>query len=362
MKVTVAAILLLSVVMPVLAQDGEGQKSPFTEEEGQKFVALEQKIREAFTEKQHEAALAALKEQVPILEAGIARVEKGEVDYGEQTKMAIAQLKEMLAGNFYNQACCLSLTGKLDDAVAAFGRAVELGYLDIEHAKMDSDLDPIRGTDGFKKILAGLNYNDEMAIHLPEGLPADPVPLVVVLHASNDSEAGVIQKWKGLADEGKFVLAAPRAPFKMGADAYDWKRYSDDEESALRKILATVEFAKGKHAVNPAKVFVVGLGSGGYFASLLALTKPDLVKGAVPVNAFWNKYYFEDYLAKGKEGGAKICFVHGTKDPFFGKAEDGLKQLTAAGIGAKLVSFDGGKELPEGITSSVKEALTYLGL
>jgi serine/threonine-protein kinase len=77
---------------------------------------------------------------------------------------ALAEAKGVHALTLYDLACVCSLASasvKNDDRYAA--RAVELlrqavakGYKDIDHLKKDPDLDPLRGRDDFKKLLAEL--------------------------------------------------------------------------------------------------------------------------------------------------------------------------------------------------------------
>lgn len=53
----------------------------------------------------------------------------------------------------YNLACAHALAGSKDKAVEQLQKAVDAGFTDFEHIKTDSDLDSIRDTDGYKKIL-----------------------------------------------------------------------------------------------------------------------------------------------------------------------------------------------------------------
>jgi predicted esterase len=362
MKTTIALVFLLCLLaVPAAAQDGSEQKSPFTPEEGKMLGDLEQEIRQAFDYKKHEEALTALQKQAPIFEAGLARVEKGEVDYGEQKPRAVAELKQMTSGNYYNQACCLSLLGRKEEAIKALSRSMDLGWLDVDHMKMDKDLDPIRESPEYKALIDGLNYNDVVETYAPEGV-GEGAAVVLVLHPDESNEKATIERFKPLADAMKFVLVAPRAPYTMAAERFAWGRKSDDEEAALRKIAATIEGVKAQRAVDSGKLVLLGARRGGYFAVLFALSKPEVVHLAITANAFWNKYYFADFLEKAKTSGVKVCFVHGKEDPFFGKSEDGLKQLSEAGVPAKLVPYDGGSKLPDDLVPVMKEALAFLGL
>jgi tetratricopeptide (TPR) repeat protein len=54
----------------------------------------------------------------------------------------------------YNLACEYSLTGDRAKAVEWLDKAVRAGYQDREWMKKDKDLDPIRGEEAYKKLLA----------------------------------------------------------------------------------------------------------------------------------------------------------------------------------------------------------------
>ena len=56
----------------------------------------------------------------------------------------------------YNLACSLALTGDPDGAFAALGRAVELGYAQVEHLLTDDDLRALHGDPRWGALLARL--------------------------------------------------------------------------------------------------------------------------------------------------------------------------------------------------------------
>ena len=53
----------------------------------------------------------------------------------------------------YNLACSYSCTGNLDGSVEELSRAISLGYRDFEHMQCDPDLDTVRKTEAFKKLM-----------------------------------------------------------------------------------------------------------------------------------------------------------------------------------------------------------------
>lgn len=59
------------------------------------------------------------------------------------------------ANTYYNVACCESLAGRADDAIAHLRRAIELSEQSRAFAKDDSDFDPLRGEPGFVELIEG---------------------------------------------------------------------------------------------------------------------------------------------------------------------------------------------------------------
>jgi tetratricopeptide (TPR) repeat protein len=56
---------------------------------------------------------------------------------------------------YYNVACCESLAGRKQDAIAHLGRAIELSPQSRELAREDSDFDPLRDEPAFERLIAG---------------------------------------------------------------------------------------------------------------------------------------------------------------------------------------------------------------
>ena len=364
------ALILLVLVMfaaPVLAQEGQPQHPPvFTPEEWQQVMGLQQKIGEAFSFNNHEAGLKLLIEQVPLLETALKRVESGEVDLADKKDMWVSILTAGhpqvpgLAPNYYNQSCCCARLGKKEEALDALEKSIGYGYLDLDHMSMDSDLDSIRGEARYKAIVGSITYNEVYKSYVPATAGEGPSPLIIVLHERGGNEEKALEQWKDVADRMKAVMVAPRAPLTGGSDRYGWQKTTSDDEDGLKKIAFTLEKALAEHSIDASKVYIVGDRQGGKFAVLFALMNPDKVAGAVPLNGYWNKYYYEDFLDDAKAKGLKICFVHGKTDPGFDRTSGGLAQLEKRAIPGKLISFEGGADLPENVTTLVVEALRWL--
>ena len=368
MRSLLLSIFVLAVLAtPLLAQGeaGAAPQHPFSPEEAKVLGEAAKAYGEAFSFNKYSDALVPLRKELEILLAAYERLKAGEVDLGDKTEMwtKLIQVGQQgvpgIAPNYYNQACCLSKLGQTDEAIQALTRAMEYNYLDLDHMKMDDDLDPIRDDPRYKALLESVNYNDVYVIHTPEGLPEGTVPLIVFLHGRGGNEKDSLEKYKGVADALQAVLVVPRGPIKGGFDRYSWQRNTEDEV-AVKKIKETIAAVKAVKSIDSMKVYLVGDKQGGKIATLFALMHPDLVAGAVPMNGYWNKYYYVDFLDQAKAAGLKICMIHGQEDPGFARSRSGVKQLEEKGIAVKLMEFDGGKELPDNAAELVIEALRWM--
>jgi len=246
-----------------------------------------------------------------------------------------------------------------DKAIAALKKSIELGFMDLDKFRIDSDLDNIRNTKGYKDLLAGLDWNDAYEVYTPEGVEA-PVGIIIGLHWAGLDEKKFLERFKAVADRTKMVLVVPRAPVTVAPDQYDWSRRSDDKETGMKKIKYVLGEIRKKEGMAALPVYLLGIGGGGDYATRAALTMPTEFKGAVQVNSYWNKYLAEDEMPKAKAAGVKIALVHGKQDAFFETVQGAVKQLTDGGIPNKLIPFDGGRKLPENEADLIKQALDFL--
>ena len=128
------AACFLGVAVPSLrAQEEEPDK-----DEIEKIAPIFQEAMQAAQAKEYDKAIAAFDKFFPKL---------------EKAQLPAKMKKSVESGARYNYACALSLTGKKPEAIKAFARSVELGFWDWKHIDEDSDLDPIRKEDDFKKAI-----------------------------------------------------------------------------------------------------------------------------------------------------------------------------------------------------------------
>lgn len=78
---------------------------------------------------------------------------KGRYAEGLQIDRRLVQLRPADALAHYNLACSLALLKKVDPALKALRRAVELGYCDFRYMREDRDLDAVRHDPRFRQLL-----------------------------------------------------------------------------------------------------------------------------------------------------------------------------------------------------------------
>jgi hypothetical protein len=64
------------------------------------------------------------------------------------------EFKASKRSQYYNAACCFSLSGKTDSAMLLLKKAVENGYKNAAHLRVDSDLDPLHNMPEWAPLLA----------------------------------------------------------------------------------------------------------------------------------------------------------------------------------------------------------------
>lgn len=79
---------------------------------------------------------------------------RGRFDDGLKVDKALAKLKPKDSLVQYNLACSLSLTDRVEDAVVALERAINLGYRDFRWLAEDPDLENVRQHPSYRKIRA----------------------------------------------------------------------------------------------------------------------------------------------------------------------------------------------------------------
>ncbi len=86
---------------------------------------------------------------IPLAEA---YTKAGAYSKGLAVDKRLSELRPDDAIVHYNLACSFSLTGKINEAIEALKKAVELGYDDFDYMDIDQDLLNVRDNNRYKEI------------------------------------------------------------------------------------------------------------------------------------------------------------------------------------------------------------------
>jgi tetratricopeptide (TPR) repeat protein len=78
---------------------------------------------------------------------------KGRFGDGLKIDRRLVELRPKDALAHYNLACSYSLMKKVDPALRALRKAIELGYDDFEYLRKDGDLDAVKSDPRFRQLL-----------------------------------------------------------------------------------------------------------------------------------------------------------------------------------------------------------------
>jgi len=144
-------------------------------------------------------------------------------------------------------------------------------------------------------------------LFVPDGIdPAKPVPLIVTLHGSGRNGASLVDKWKGLAQKEKIILAGP--------DSTNSQQWGSPEDGPLL-LHDLVEMLKTKYAIDGRRVYLFGHSAGAVFGLEMGLIESEYFAAvAVHAGAMPADSYNVIGFATRNIPFAIIC---GSRDPYF---------------------------------------------
>lgn len=119
--------------------------------------------------------------------------------------------------------------------------------------------------------------------YLPKNFPSNG-PLIVVLHGSTQSAESYDHGsgWSALADECGIALLYPeQRKINNPLSSFNWFKSGDTHRGGGEplSIRHMIEQVVNDHAIDPARVFITGMSSGGAMTSVMLATYPEVFAG-----------------------------------------------------------------------------------
>ena len=113
-----------------------------------------------------------------------------------------------------------------------------------------------------------MENRNEVFAWIPEGLPAEAVPMVLAMNCTNGNPEAEVKTngWDVLCAEEGFIVIAPEYRDNLSYDEVDYIR-------------SVIEQAVSRYPVDPGRIYATGFSNGGAVAIALASEVPELIAG-----------------------------------------------------------------------------------
>ena len=193
----------------------------------------------------------------------------------------------------------------------------------------------------------GIGGARDSYLYVPETYePANPAPLVLLLHGAGGHARDGLALLQNLADGAGLILLAP-ASRQPTWDILASRRYGPD----VTMIDRALQWTFSRYAVDPACMAVGGFSDGASYALSLGLTNGNLFTHVLA--------FSPGFMAPAAQRGSPRVFVtHGTYDgvlPIEMCSRRIVPQLERSGYGVRYREFEGGHEISPKLASEALE-------
>ena len=152
--------------------------------------------------------------------------------------------------------------------------------------------------------------------------PSAKPPLLLLLHGIGSNERDLF----GLAPalDPRFLVLSLRAPNVLGPESFAWFQIRpsaqgniinpEQAEASRRTLIELIPQAAASFGADPEQIYLMGFSQGAILSASVALTRPDLVAGAVLMSGRILPEIQPLVAAPEALAGLPVLVIHGTED------------------------------------------------
>jgi predicted esterase len=238
----------------------------------------------------------------------------------------------------YNLACTYALMEQPELSSKFLFRAIDLGFVDFNYIKKDTDFDPVRGMPVFDTAIDSIsqiikNLGDDIIVETKTLLkcriakplafyPDKAYTVVIGLHGHSSNQTQMVKIWKYF-DIPEFIFVVPQAPysvpiglaneFRWNIDELDQAMIEKSEKLSVNYIEDLIRDIKMRFKVKD--LYILGLHQGASVAFDAAIKNPDLIKGVIAFGPDYDISKIDDARLK-KANKVKYFVVTSEKDMY----------------------------------------------
>lgn len=189
-------------------------------------------------------------------------------------------------------------------------------------------------------LLTPSNEADGVLI-IPEGLPAGPAPLVIILHGAGQGSLWTRNNFASIAQSRRFVLLAP------GARGLTWDAMTSKYSYDVTFIDSALAWSFARVAIDPSRILLMGFSDGASYTLGLGAANGDWIPRVAACSPG-----FIVPSDSPRAGSSQYFVSHGRQDdvlPIDGASRKIVPALRSAGYTVRYEEFDGGHAIPPAI-------------
>ncbi len=239
----------------------------------------------------------------------------------------------------YNVASVLARQGDPELALSWLEKAAQSGFTDAKAVESDTDFNTLHALPGWPVVVGAVRENQlqrrsrisqvfatlPLPLELPKGWDeTTPAPLIIALHGYGGRAENFPKLWRLAAKRKGAIVVAPwgHSPIYNGSS---WT----DLFEAETIVDLTIAWVAERYPIDRKKIILSGFSQGGYMAYSIAVRRPELFTGVIPMGSGYSRSFNKP--AQAGEHRPRYYFMVGARDHSIAQNEDAAEDFKAAG-------------------------------